>query len=181
MGSPFVSPTEKDLTTLDTDIFFHILQQGFQENDLVEMSANAVGEVTRIGMTYEEAFSIAADIIKAGFRPMKMFPATIQNIKKTSFDDDWMTNVAACAHAVTGYKPDYIINELPLNTSFHYLIQYCRSQGMKGIEKRSDEEILKAMSDRTDELIADRLIELNVISEADRRNIINRLRTPPAR
>ena len=52
-------------------------------------------------------------------------------------------------------------------------------QGVQSISKRTSEEILKAQSERTDELIADRLIEKGVLRAEDRQSFLETVKTPP--
>lgn len=68
---------------------------------------------------------------------------------------------------------------LSLTACCLYYIQWCRMQGVQSISKRTSEEILKAQSERTDELIADRLIEKGVLRAEDRQRFLETVRTPP--
>ena len=61
----------------------------------------------------------------------------------------------------------------------YYYIQYARMQGAEHIERRPDDEILKQQDVRACELIAERLVELNVIKEEEKADLVQKMSTPP--
>lgn len=177
LKSPVVFPENSEVTSLDIDIFFYILNHSF-DGDELEMVKNALGETKRMGVATDEAVLIAKEVLSTAFRPLKMFPATQGQVKKPVFDDDWISSMVSVVHAMTGLKPEEIIHYLPLNAVFLYYIQYCRSNGAKHISKRTPLELAIAIDDRCNELIVDRLIELKKVSESCRDEFLNKIKMP---
>lgn len=180
--SPFVKETSKQATVADLNLFFYTLENGVHDDGIVENAAKAIGWCKNHNLTEEEAVDAINKLIIASFAPLKMFPATnTKTIGKqmSLFDADWITGLVSKVHSVTGYSPDYIMNEMSMTAACYYYIQYCRMQGVQQIERRPDEEILRLQDVRACELIAERLVELNVIKEEDKADLIKKMSTPP--
>ena len=181
IDSPLTKDNGKNITELDLDIFFYTLDNKI-DSDAVSLSIKALGEVKRRNLTFENAMVIARTLINLAFQPLRMFPSTSSAVvgnQQPAFDADWLTSMVAKVHDVTGNTPDYIMNNMSLSACCFYYIQWCRIQGAQNISKRTSEEILKAQSERTDEMIAERLIELKVLKEEEKQEFINTIRTPP--
>ena len=181
IDSPLAKETGKEVTELDLDIFFYTLEHK-PDSDAGTTALKAFGEVKRRGLSIEKASSIANALIGIAFQPLRMFPstsATVVGSQQPSFDADWLTGMVAKVSAVTGLKPDEVMSGLSLTACCLYYIQWCRMQGVQSISKRTSEEILKAQSERTDELIADRPIEKGVLRAEDRQSFLETVRTPP--
>ncbi len=180
--SPFVKESQKKVTSADLDLFFYILENGVHDEDIVKIAAKSFGWSKNHGLSEDEAVEIINKLITASFAPLKMFPATntkMMGKKMSLFDADWITGLVSKVHAVTGHSPKYIMNKMTLTATCYYYIQYCRMQGVQQIERRPDEEILKLQDVRVCELIADRLLELNVIKEEDKADLVKKMSTPP--
>lgn len=161
-GSPFVS-SHREPTENDVDYFMYILYNGITSENAATVFTESLNFCEeKLNMKYSEALLIIINVIKYAFRPLKLFPATGGGYGKLSFDADWLTSLVARVHNVTGYTPDYIINELPITACCYYFAQYARIQGVENIHKRTDEEILILQNERVSELICERLIELEV-------------------
>lgn len=139
---------------------------------------NAAGFCENIlKMSYEDAAVIICELIKLSFKPLKLFPAT-GGTEKLIFDADWITSIITKVHKVTGYSPEYILNELSLTACCYYFAQYARLQGSNNIHRRTDEEILILQMKRSVDLICDRLIELNVFTKEERSKYRKIMLTP---
>lgn len=180
IGSPLIKSSKEKVTEADLDIFFYTLNNKIE--DAVTLSTKALGEIKRLNLDLKTAISIAYTLIDLAFQPLKMFPSSPnEGAKKCEFDTDWLTSMVAKVYSVTGLTPDYIMNNLSLTACCYYYVQWCRMQGAKDIEKRTPEEILKAQSERMDELLADRLIEIGALSEDDKKEFLVIIGTPPPR
>jgi len=180
IDSPLVKDNGKKITELDLDIFFYTLDNKI-DSDAVSTSMKALGETRKRELTFEDALVIARTLISLAFQPLRMFPQTSTSVignQQPAFDLDWLTSMIAKVHNVTGLSPNEI-KEMSLSACCFYYIQWCRIQGVQNISKRTSEEILKAQSERTDELIAERLIELKVLKEEDKQDFLNTIKTPP--
>ena len=181
IDSPLAKDNGKKITELDLDIFFYTLDNKI-DSDALSTSMKALGELKRRKLTFENGLAIARTLISLAFQPLRMFPNTSTAVignQQPAFDADWLTSIVAKVHNVTGHTPDYIMNSMSLSACCFYYIQWCRIQGVQNISKRTSEEILKAQSERTDELIAERLIELKVLKEEEKQEFLNTIRTPP--
>ena len=181
IDSPLTKENGKEITELDLDIFFYTLENPI-EDDPVTISTLAIGELRRRELSLEQAAETAKTLITLAFQPLKMFPSTSNTVvgnEQPVFDADWLTSMIAKVNQVTGYTPDHIMQKMSLCACCFYYIQWRRMQGDNKIEKRTSEEILKAQSERTDELIAERLIELGVLKEEEKQDFLDTIRTPP--
>lgn len=138
------------------------------------------GELRRRNLEINAAYEVANTLIHLAFSPLKMFPSvgTVEVHEQLCFDCDWMTNIIAKVHTVTGLTPKEIEN-MSLCACCFYYIQWCRMNGSKEISKRTSEEILKAQSERTDVLIAERLIEVGILKEEEKAEFLKTIGTPP--
>lgn len=179
VGNPLVK-AGKDIEEADLDLFFYTLEHEFNPCDsILKIMTVAFGEIKRRNLTKERAEEIAKSLIGIGFHPLSMFPATNgTGNEQPMFDADWMTGIISKVHVVTGLLPKEI-EKMSMSACCFYFIQWCRMQGDNHIMKRTPEEILKAISKRTDELIAERLIELGQLKEEDKLEFLNIIGTPP--
>ena len=182
IDSPLAKNNDKEITELDLDVFFYTLEHPITEN-ILSLSTSAIGETRKRGLSIEDGEIVAKTLISFAFQPLRMFPKaqnTIIGNEEPEFDTDWMTAMIGKVHTVTGYTPDYIMNNLSLCACCFYYVQWARMQGAQNIAKRTSEEIIKAQFERTTELVAERLIELGVLKEEDKAQFIEEANTPPA-
>lgn len=180
--SPFVKETKREVHEADVDLFFYIVNNGIEDEDIVELAKKSFGWCKEHNLSVDDALYVIKQLTSAAFSPLKMFPVTNSEGKQISlFDADWLTSLCAKVHEVTGYSPEYIMNNMSLNACCFYYIQYARHQGVKNIERASDEEILIAQDRRSCEMICDRLVELGVIKEEERADLFKKISTPPAK
>lgn len=179
--SPFVKESPKPPTQADVDLFFYVLENGVEDSNVIKNTTNAIGWCERHKLNVNEAVEIIRHLIKNAFSPLKMFPSTKNVVGKQMalFDADWITSLCARVHAVTGYAPDYVMNNMSITAACYYYIQYSRMQGVEHIERRPDEEILRLQDERACTLVIDRLIELNVVTEADRAELFKLMTATP--
>lgn len=164
--SPFISSMKKP-KEIDIDFFMYVLYNGVKMSPSEVFSNSIKFCENKLKISYVEALSYIITIIKYAFRPLKLFPASGGMVKKVSFDADWLTSLVARVHNVTGYSPEYIMNEMSLTACCYYFAQYARIQGAENVYKRTDEEILILQNERTVEMICERLIELNIFPEEE--------------
>lgn len=161
ISSPFV--WNKVPEPHDADLFLYIIENGIKDGDPIKLLNESTDYAAKkYKLNFIDSCKVIFTLIKYAFRPLHLFPAASGANNKPSFDADWLTGMVAKVHNVTGYTPDYIINELPLCACCYYFAQYCRQQGSDNIHKRTDEEILILQMERSVELICERLIELDV-------------------
>ncbi len=147
----------------------------------MKIISEAIGFTLQVlKITYEEAMGIITSLIKISFKPLNLFPKTNSN-GKCMFDADWLTALIAKVHQVTGYSPEYIMNELSMTAACYYFAQYRRMNGSDQIYKRTDEEILILEDRRACEMVIDRLIEKKVFPPEEREKWLKEIQTPPER
>lgn len=179
IDSPFVN-YEKDVKAPDIDLFFYILENGIGDGDSVRIISDSLQYTpNHLKMTYDEGLSIITSIIKISFKPLNLFPKTNASGGRNEFDADWLTSLVAKVHQVTGYLPDYIMNEMSLTSACYYFAQYRRMNGADNIFKRTPEEILILEDRRACEMIIERLIEKKVISENEKEKWFKEITTSP--
>lgn len=167
--SPFVS-NKGNITTSDVDFVLYILANGLNNvgSSSQQIYMNSIGFCQEHNINVLEAAEVIIEIIKISFRPLKMFPTTYNTTQSSPrFDADWLTGIVAKVHQVTGLTPREIINQMSLTQCCYYFAQYARMNSTQEIHMRSDEEIIKAMGQRTVELILQRLLEINIIKNED--------------
>lgn len=179
--SPFVKDVQKKATSADLDLFFYVLENGVEDIGVIDTATKSFGWCEKNGLKAEDGIEAVNTLITAAFAPLKMFPHTKEVMGKQIcfFDADWITSLCSKVHTVTGYTPDYIMKKMSLTAACYYYIQYSRMQGVQNIERIPDEEVMKQQADRTCTMIIDRLIELNVVTEADRDELFKTMTTPP--
>lgn len=178
IDSPIIN-YNKEIRPLDCDIFFYILEHGVRKFNASEIVSNAINYTSNVlNLTFDEALNIILTIIKVSFRALNLFPK-VKAQGRSSFDAEWLTSLVTKVHVVTGYTPEYIINDLALSTACYYFAQYIRMNGNEQIYKRTDEEILKLEDHRASELVVERLIEKGYIKEEDKNKWVEIITTPP--
>lgn len=179
--SPIVKESTKEATTADLDLFFYVLENGVKDIGVIDTATKSFGWCEQNGIKAEEAVVVINRLVASAFAPLKMFPSTKNVVGKqmTLFDADWITSLCAKVHSVTGYSPEFIMNKMSMTACCYYYIQYARMQGAEHIERRPDDEILKQQDVRACELIAERLVELNVIREDEKADLVQKMSTPP--
>lgn len=181
MENPLVRENDKEITELDLDLFFYTLDNEISDSPYA-LAMNATGEIQRRNLNYDEAYSIARTLINLSFLPLKMFPQSAERIVgkvETSFDCDFLTSTISKVHQVTGCSPYEIMHKMSLNSCCYYYAQWAREQGVKNVEKRPDEEILKSIDYRACVLITERLLELGKLKEEDKEEFLKLISTPP--
>ena len=148
--SPFVVP-EKEITELDIDVLFYLLNQGLQniKDNLFEVAS---GFCKRKNLNYFIVEKDLLDLIRLAFRAVQMFP---QNSKGETpvFNVDWMTKMIAMACQVTNQTCSFIMNKMSLTECLYYVVQYCRKNDINHtIQRRTPAEIIEAIYKRTFEL-----------------------------
>lgn len=181
--NPIVKKMSKAVTQADIDMFFYVLDNGVDNDPLVKIATNSFEYCKKNDIDEKIQIGVINTLIDIAFSPLRMFPSTRTNIIQEDpiYDSDWLSSMVARVHSVTGYKPDYIMNELSLTACCFYYAQYARMQGVQNISRRTSNEILKAQSERSCVLICDRLIELGVISEDQRAEMYKIMTTPPTK
>jgi hypothetical protein len=177
--SPLLRDDNKDVTMLDLELFFYLLDHEV-ETDMEALIKKASGELQRRNLTYDKAFSVVKALLQLAFSPLKMLPQRHGGGKQdASFDADTLTDIASKVHEMTGFTVDDVMNKMSLTACCFYYVQWAKKQGMKNIEKITDEELMKRLVYRYCELITDRLIELNKLPKEERENFIHLISTPP--
>lgn len=178
IDSPIVN-SDKEITSLDVDLFFYILENGVNFLNLTDLMKEAYGYVNKLNIGIEDALQDMAKIIKVTFQPLSLFPKVAGGSNKVMFDADWVTALATKVYHETGYSIDYIINTLSLHACCYYFAQYKREQGADQIYKRSPEDILRSKDRRASELIVDYLVEKGIMPKGERDKWLNEIITPP--
>ena len=80
----------------------------------------------------------------------------------------WVVSIVSAVHRLTGASEDTILHSMPMMLCLQYFVQSAKENGVKGIGRRTSNEIARAKDDRSCQLIVDRLAELNVIKEEEK-------------
>ena len=183
LENPFVKKAKREPSEEDIDLFLWMTENGVQEFTLPQILSAAKGFCKKNNITKEEALQAIRLNIYYSFNPLHMFPATRAKLvgadEEPIYDADWLTGLVCKVHHTSGAEANYIMHEMPLTECFYYYIQYCRKELKMKLEKRTSEEILKAQAERTCELILDRLQELGVTKEEERKELFKIMTTPP--
>lgn len=70
---------------------------------------------------------------------------------------------------------------MPVASCAWYFLQYAKQQGQKGIERKSDAQIITEIDFRINSLITERLLEKGIIKEEDVPYLEQLLRSPSKR
>lgn len=178
INSPFVN-YEKEIKEVDIDLFYYILDNGIGDGDPIRLLSESLQYTSNhLQISYEEAHGILSTMIRLSFKPLNLFPKSVSSGKKSIFDADWLTALITKVHEVTGYTPDYIMNEMSLTSACYYFAQYRRMNSNDEIYKRTDEEILILEDKRASEMVVDRLIERGIFPIEEREKWLNQITTP---
>lgn len=177
IDSPFIN-SEKEVTELDIDIFFYLLDNGVAHININDTIINAAGYSKKLNLDINNALDVILKIIKISFQPLNLFPKKNSN-GKNLFDGDWVTALVTKVYNVTGYDANYIMNTLSLHACCYYFAQYARENGAEQIFRRTPEEIMKLKDKRASELVVERLIEKGVMPKEERDKWYNEIITPP--
>ena len=172
-SSPFVRLSDS-VTIDDIDYFFYLLEHGVQE----DIDVDYEGYCLKHGWTPEQACEMVATIVKDAFYPLKMLPGTGKvTVGKSEiiYDLAWLVSVVSAVHRTCGALQDDILHKMPMMLALHYYVQAGIDSGMKGVGRRSSEELLKAYDKRCCELVCERLIELNIIKEEEKETYIQQM------
>ena len=175
--SPFVK-VDKNVSNVDVDIFFYLLEHGVGDLDPVRITSESLQFTSRsIQISYEDAVDIIYRMIRLSFKPLSMFPKTTSS-EENFYDADFLTALIAKVHSVTGYTPEYILNEMSMTAVCYYFVQVSRLNGSQNIKRQTPEEILIMQDYRASELVIDRLIEKGVIQPEEREKYLKIITTP---
>lgn len=178
IDSPFVNYTKK-INNLDVDIFFYILEYGIGDGDTVRIVSEAMGFTSNVlQITYPEGLGIITSLIRISFRPLNLFPKMNTN-GRCVFDAEWLTSLIVKVYQVTGYSPEYIMNDMSMTAACYYFAQFKKMNGDTQIYKRTDEEILILEDRRAGEMVIDRLIEKGVLPAEEREKWLKEIQTRP--
>lgn len=107
---------------------------------------------------YQELKKDIKRVIDLAFRAYRMFPqpqilgGDKGKKQPTKFNADWLAKTVSIVHQQTGLTPEEIMWTTPMTSCGYYYAQYARQNGTKNIEHRPDEETVKLIWERTNEL-----------------------------
>lgn len=165
--SPIVNE-EQNITNIDLDLFFYLLQTKNFECDISELLVNSMNYCKeKMNITLDKAIEIFKKLLKVNFRVLNMFPR-FQAQRRSVFNADWMTSIVTKVSKVSSYSTQQLYKQISFCEMYYLFAQYCRENGSEAIYLRTEEEIQKEIDLRSTELVVDRLIEKHVIEEKDR-------------
>ena len=186
------------VTMDDLDRFFYLLEHGVQEDPdttidvvvdlgidksrwwkrLLKIKKMKVvtmhrweGYCMRHGWTPEQACDLISSVIKDAFYPLKMLPGTSKvttGKQEIIYDLAWLVSVVSAVHRTCGALQAEIMHTMPMMLALHYYVQAGIDAGVKGIGRRTSDELALAYDKRSCELISERLAELKVIKEEEK-------------
>ena len=176
--SAFINPN-KVINFMEIDIAMYLLQNDIKTINLTEIFNDSISYCMKNQIDYNVALQVISQSIHLAFKPLNLFPKQnkIGN-QIICYDADWLTSTIAKVHAVTGLKPDQIIN-MSLTSICFYFAQYARINGNENIYRRSPEEILIEQDKRSCELIVERLFEKGVIKPEQKDDLFKKISSIP--
>jgi hypothetical protein len=169
LRSPFLG-LSKTVSDIDVDIAIYLMSGGKESfnGDISAIVKDSAGYCTANDIDILEARIAVYDAVRLAFRAYQMFPQS-QNIggEKTEksnprFDADWLAKLISMVHSVTGELPAVIMWQMSMTAAAYYVVQYCRKNGMKNIERRPDSETVKMIWERTNELAENYLESIGI-------------------
>lgn len=168
LRSPFLGLSDK-MSDIDVEIMLYVLSKGKDgfNGCLADTVMNAAGICDENFIEIDEAKAAMYDSIRLAFRAYQMFPQEITPegaAKKDppKFDTDWLAKLISMVHDVSGELPEKIMWEMSMTAAAYYVVQYCRKNGQKHIERRPDCETVKMIWNRTNELAENYLDSLGI-------------------
>ncbi len=141
-GSPITNQDLKHTTVADLDIFFYLLENGF-DGDYEALKKNA--DLYCLATFNADQFPLLSKVlmtsIRIAFFPLTFIPSNVhlEGKKKVLFDADWLASITSIVHEETGLTADEIMKK-PLCFCEYYFLQFLRKNGEKHIERQHEEE-----------------------------------------
>lgn len=88
------------------------------------------------------------------------------------YDLSWVVSIVSAVHRLTGASQSEIMHSMPMMLCMSYYVQAAKENGVKGIGRRSSEEIILAKDRRACELVVERLEELQVVKAEEKEHFI---------
>lgn len=165
--------TDQQLTTIDIDLFFYLLQEKQYNKPVKQLFTQSMDYCNRkMKISQEQAVQIITYLTKISFRVLNMFPR-LQLEQKPVFNLDWLTSLVTKVKHVSSYSTQEIYKEIPVCEVYYLFAQYCRQIGSEAIYLRTEEEIMIEQDLRCSTLVVERLIELGHIDETNKTYYIN--------
>ena len=178
------SMKSKDVDILDIDIFLYVINNDISFNEINSILSSSFGYSKNLGLTIEDTSVIVQNLIKVAFSPLSMIPSNAENKLQNEspvFDVDWCSQIVSKVCGIIGQNDEYVMKKMSMNAASFYFVQFSRLQGVKGIERRSADEITKETIERTCEIILKYLIEKSVITESEYKKYFDIISTPPTK
>ena len=169
--SPIISDIH-NITMIDLDIFFYLLQTKDYTTDLKQLMNNSINYTNAVmKINQATAIKLFEQIYKIEFRCLNLFPRVDQE-KEALFNLDWMTSIVSKVKPLTSYTTEQLYTEISITQIYYYFANYCRMQGDQRIFIRTEDEILFEQERRMCQLVVDRIIQKGIILESQRDKII---------
>ncbi len=182
LDSPFALGKD-DIKQVDVDLFLAALE--FTGDDLEALAISSLDYCKKHQLNEELARQICNKIISLAFSPLLLFPDSgamkLTADQQPLYDAEWIANLVYAVHQVTGKSPEFIQKQMSLNAVCQYFVQFAKNQGMKGIGKKSEPEIIQLTDERCNTLIVERLIEKGIVKEEDKSYYEELLKAPSKR
>ena len=182
LDSPFALGKD-NIKQVDVDLFLAALE--FSGDDIEALAVSSLDYCKKHQLNEELARQICDKIISLAFSPLLLFPDSgamkLTADQQPLYDAEWIANLVYAVHQVTGKSPEFIQKQMPLNAVCQYFVQFAKNQGMKGIGKKSEPEIIQLMDERCNTLIVERLIEKGIIKEEDKSYYEELMKAPSKR
>ena len=176
----------RDAKVSEADICIFLFVTQSEDFDIMKLSSvafDAVAWFEKTGIDINEASEAISKLISLAFQPLDFFPQTSEKLagdNNVRFDSDWCASMISTVHQMTGFLPDQILS-MPVASCAWYFLQYAKQQGQKGIERKSDAQIIAELDFRINALIAERLCEKRIITKEEIPYVEQLLRSPSKR
>lgn len=157
---------DKDLTIIDLDIFFYLLQTKDFNPDVKSVYLNSLNYSSRVlHLTPEDAVEVFNKLFKTQFRVLSLFPKFSNGDVQSIFNLDWALNLVSRVKPLVSYSTQQLYNDVPITQVYYYFADYCRSNGSEAIFIRTEQQILEEENERICQLVLERLVEKGIIKK----------------
>lgn len=154
---------DRDITMIDLDIFFYLLQTKDYNFDIKSVYQKSLNYCSRVlHLEQKDVISVFNKIYKVQFRVLSLFPNKGEE-SQCLFNLDWALNFVSRIKPLVSYSTMQIYKDVPITQLYYYFADYCRGNGSDSIYIRTEQQILIEEDHRICQLVLERLVEKGII------------------
>ena len=177
INSPLSRDDFNDATVEDMDVFFYLIENGF-DGDFASLKHKADCYCLKryTAEVIPHLPEVMIMLIRLAFFPLTFYPSEVHTVgkQKSIFDVEWLASITSLAHLECGDGVADLMKK-PLQYSTFYFLEYAKQNGTKDIGRQPLEETLKMKVERVCELLCDWFVKQNLITEDEKDGIFTLL------